>query len=109
MQLNDYQRHAISTAVYKPELALLYPTLGLAGEAGELANKVKKVFRDYGGSLVASGLKGQLMDELGDVLWYAAAIAEDIGTTLDEVAERNVKKLADRKTAGTLHGSGDQR
>ena len=109
MHLNEYQEYARTTAVYKPSLGLIYPTLGLAGEAGELANKVKKVFRDYEGNFMASGLKGQLMDELGDVLWYLAAIATDIGTTLDEVAERNIKKLAARKQAGTLHGSGDQR
>jgi NTP pyrophosphatase (non-canonical NTP hydrolase) len=109
VQLNDYQEYANKTAIYKPELAILYPTLGLAGEAGELANKVKKIFRDYGGNLNASGLRGQLIDELGDVLWYVAAVAADIEVTLEEVAVRNVKKLAARKDAGTLHGSGDNR
>ena len=109
MTFDEYQQQAKGTAVYPIAMAIAYPALGLAGEAGEVCNKVKKVFRDYGGSLSASGLKGQLMDELGDCFWYLSALATDIGVALDDVAQMNLKKLAARKTAGTLHGSGDQR
>lgn len=109
MQFNEYQIRAKETAIYPHSMAISYPTLGLAGEVGEVANKVKKIYRDYNGSLSASGLKGQLMEEMGDCLWYLAAIASDIGTTLDDIAQRNLSKLSARKETGTLQGSGDQR
>lgn len=103
MNLNDYQDIAQSTAVYPNARGLEYVALGLAGEAGEFANKVKKVIRD------GTYDQAALADELGDVLWYLAMAAYEIDVSLSWIAQRNVTKLAERKRAGTLKGSGDNR
>ena len=95
MTLNDYQLQALTTRVYDPKYDLTYSILGLAGEAGELANIYKKVLRNYDGYL-SDYMKGKLIDELGDVLWYVAAVAKDLGTNLDLIAENNLVKLAQR-------------
>ena len=108
MHLNEYQTHAKKTAVYPNHVGLLYTTLGLAGEAGELANKVKKVFRDDSGILTEQA-SWRLADELGDVLWYVAMLADELGIGLEAVAELNLNKLAARKSNDTLHGNGDER
>ena len=108
MSLNDYQRRAAETAVYPADVGLAYTTLGLEGEAGELANKVKKVYRDDAGILTTQA-RWKLADELGDVLWYVAAVATEIGIDLDAIANLNLNKLAARKTNDTLHGNGDAR
>jgi NTP pyrophosphatase (non-canonical NTP hydrolase) len=96
MTFEEYQNEAKQTALYPRRLQNLeYPTLGLAGEAGEVANIVKKIQRDFGGEItVETRLK--LKDELGDVLWYISACADELGLTLSEVAEYNVEKLAKR-------------
>ena len=85
MKLNDYQVAAMATAVYTEYVGLAYTSLGLAGEAGEIANKVKKIYRDNDGELTRQA-QADLMDELGDVLWYVAALATEIGYDLDDVA-----------------------
>lgn len=103
MHLSDYQRGARETAVYPRRKGLEYTALGLAGEAGEYANKVKKVLRDRTFDAVA------LEAELGDVLWYLAMCADEIGADLDILAKRNLQKLQARKDKGTLRGSGDNR
>jgi NTP pyrophosphatase (non-canonical NTP hydrolase) len=103
MQLNEYQERASDTAVYPRHEFPVYPALGLAGEAGECSEKVKKALRD--GHFDVDAMKR----ELGDVLWYVAMFARDCGFTLEEVAQANVAKLADRKTRGVLGGSGDNR
>jgi NTP pyrophosphatase (non-canonical NTP hydrolase) len=96
MKFEDYQTEAKATALYPRRLQNLeYPTLGLAGEAGEVANIVKKIQRDHGG-VVTDDVKVKLKDELGDVLWYISACADELGLTLDEIAEYNVAKLAKR-------------
>ena len=110
LSLNSYQRQAGMTAVY-PNAGngnFIYPTLGLCGEAGELANKVKKVIRDYGGVLTQE-LKEKIVDELGDSLWYIAQIATELDVPLNRVAEINLDKLASRAERNKLHGSGDNR
>ena len=109
MQLNDYQRDSRTTARY-PDLGsnLIYPTLGLAGEAGEVADKVKKLIRDRDG-LADHTFKQDLALELGDVLWYIAQLCTELGMTLDDVAEKNIEKLNSRSRRGTLHGDGDHR
>lgn len=109
MQFNDYQAKAKETALY-PRVGsnLIYPTLGLAGEAGEFANKVKKIDRDASGAL-SEEMRQMLVEELGDVLWYVAQLSLELGTDLEMVAERNLEKLASRKERDTLHGNGDHR
>ena len=103
---NKYQERASATAIYDNKFSVLYPALGLAGEAGEVADKVKKIIRDNK-SLVEE--KEGIAKELGDVLWYVNAIARDIGYSLEEVAEMNLVKLESRKERGTLQGNGDNR
>jgi NTP pyrophosphatase (non-canonical NTP hydrolase) len=96
MNFEKYQRAASQTALYPRRLKNLeYPTLGLAGEAGEVANVVKKIQRDFGGE-VTEEIRTKLKDELGDVLWYISACADELGLTLQEIAEFNVEKLAAR-------------
>jgi NTP pyrophosphatase (non-canonical NTP hydrolase) len=108
MTLNEYQFEANTTAIYPDSASLTYPTLGLAGEAGEICNKVKKIIRDDGGVL-SDDKKKVLIDELGDVLWYVAAIAKDLKVSLDNVARGNLEKLLSRQRRGALGGSGDNR
>lgn len=96
MKFEEYQKAASVTALYPKRLNNLeYPTLGLAGEAGEVANIVKKIQRDFGGE-ITDEVRGKLKDELGDVLWYISACADELGLTLQEIAEFNVGKLAKR-------------
>jgi NTP pyrophosphatase (non-canonical NTP hydrolase) len=106
MNINTYQQEATKTAIYSNKL--IYPTLGLVGEAGEIANKVKKILRDNSGDL-QEDVRQNLISELGDVLWYVAALATDLKTELSEVANKNIEKLNSRKNRGTIGGSGDNR
>lgn len=106
MTFDDYQSAARATAVYQPVNRLLYPTLGLCGEAGEVAEAVKKHVRD---NRPDDQTRELLRKELGDVLWYLAAVCTDAGLTLGEVAAGSLAKLADRRNRGVLHGSGDDR
>jgi NTP pyrophosphatase (non-canonical NTP hydrolase) len=105
MNFNMYQEAAIKTAVYPKEVSVLYPAIGITNEAGELLGKVKKTLR--GDTLEYP--KEALIDELGDVLWYAAALANDLGVTLGSVAQRNLDKLSDRDKRGVIKGNGDNR
>ena len=100
-----YQQKACSTAIFPKETALAYLTLGLAGEAGEIANKVKKLIRD--GDNTAK--RADITKELGDVCWYIAVQAQELGVNLGKVMEDNLEKLSDRKSRGVLGGSGDDR
>jgi NTP pyrophosphatase (non-canonical NTP hydrolase) len=108
LDFNFYQELAQKTAVYPREYTVIYPALGLAGEAGEVANKVKKILRDSGGA-VSEEVRIQLKAEIGDCLWYAAALCSDLGFDLEDVANENLEKLFDRKRRGTIRGSGDTR
>lgn len=111
MDMNFYQEQAKKTAIYRGQgefMGLVYTTLGLNGEAGEFAEKVKKVWRDSNGEVPDETLQ-LLKKELGDVLWYLANAAEELGLSLDEVASHNIEKLAARVKAGTVQGSGDSR
>ena len=109
MRLGQYQRDSRATAAY-PDLGanLTYPALGLAGEAGEVADHVKKVLRDDGG-VVSEARRAALQAELGDVLWYLAQIATEAGLDLEVVAEANLAKLRSRQLRGVIGGSGDER
>lgn len=105
----EYQERAGDTAKYPGAGSNpIYPTLGLAGEAGEVAEKVKKVLRDSGGQFDADAVAA-IKKELGDVLWYVARLAAELGLDMDEIAAENLAKLAARKQRGTLSGSGDER
>ena len=109
MELNDYQRESRKTALY-PEVGsnAIYPTLGLVGEAGEVADKVKKILRDNNG-VFDNDSKEAIKFELGDVLWYISQLSSELGYDLDEIANANLKKLNSRKIRGKIQGSGDDR
>lgn len=109
MELNDYQELAMKTAIFPKRDGYAYTALGLAGEAGEIANKVKKFIRDGYTEDELPGKINDLQDELGDVLWYVAAMAQVLDTTLEQVAKNNIHKLAERQVNGTIKGSGDKR
>lgn len=120
MDFNEYQHAAARTATY-PTIritkmtvdrsdagCLVYPVLGLTSEAGELSGKLKKIIRDKGAVIDEKDAE-ELTKELGDVLWYCAAIAGELGVSLDDVAQANIKKLGDRAKRGVIGGSGDNR
>tara|TARA_Y100000034_G_C6907745_1_gene421797 strand:- start:2164 stop:2499 length:336 start_codon:yes stop_codon:yes gene_type:complete len=111
MEFNKYQVKAKETAIYPRDseiLALSYTVLGLVGEAGEIANKVKKIIRDKSGR-IDDKTRSDLSKELGDVLWYLSTLASELGIELNDVAEDNIKKLYSRKERGVLGGTGDNR
>ena len=109
MNFTEYQNLAKSTAIYPSRYAKVYPALGLCGEAGEVAEKIKKVIRDGVDYGYEEEFKADLTKELGDVLWYVAALASDLDISLSDVAEKNVQKLASRKKRNKIGGSGDNR
>ncbi len=109
MDLNEYQKQARKTATY-PNVGNnpIYPTLGLAGEAGEVAEKVKKVLRDRNGDF-DKNMREKIKLELGDVLWYVAQLSSEIGYQLEDVALGNLEKLSSRAKRGKISGEGDNR
>ncbi|MCM1075975.1 MAG: nucleoside triphosphate pyrophosphohydrolase family protein [Roseburia sp.] len=108
MNINEYQAAALTTAVYPTDKKIIYPALGMCGEAGEVADKVKKVIRDNAQDFTAEK-KREIAKEIGDVLWYCAVLSHDLGFTLEEVAQMNIDKLKSRKERGKIGGSGDNR
>lgn len=110
MDFTTYQAAAASTAIYPTEgpLGVLYTALGLANEAGEVGGKVKKMLRDEGAVLTQSR-RDQIAAEIGDVLWYCAMLAYELGLPLDEIATANIAKLADRAERNMITGDGDTR
>lgn len=104
--LNNYQMQAKKFAIYPEHMKVVYPALGLAGEAGEVADKVKKIYRD---DRTDARFLAEIAKEIGDVMWYCAALANDLGFDLQQVAEMNIYKLKSRKAAGKITGSGDDR
>lgn len=109
MHANTYQKCALETAIY-PNRGnnFAYPALGLAGEAGEVADKLKKVIRDNDGVLTNT-VRDAVAKELGDVLWYVAVLASEINYDLGDLMQMNIDKLNSRKERGVLSGSGDNR
>ena len=108
MDMNEYQQQAMSIAPYPATQRIIYPTLGLTGEAGEVADKVKKTMRDNGG-LFDNHRKTEIAKEIGDVLWNCAALARDLGYDLDVIAHINIAKLSSRVERGVIGGEGDNR
>lgn len=110
MELNEYQKKAIETALYPEKYKIIYPALGLGDEAGEVMGKVKKWLRgDDGDGVMSDERREALKLELGDVLWYLSSLARDLGFTLDDVAKSNIEKLQSRKDRDAIKGSGDYR
>jgi len=109
MNFDDYQKKSRKTALY-PNVGenFIYPTIGLAGETGEVSEKIKKVIRDKGGK-IDDETREMIKKELGDVLWYVSQLASELGISLDDIAEKNIEKLYSRLERGKLHGSGDNR
>jgi len=111
MHLNEFQQRASTTAIYPGQgalLGILYCSLGAAGEAGEIANTVKKIIRDDD-KLLTLEATDAIIKEIGDCLWYLAMIAKEINISLDYIADANLKKLHSRKERNVLHGSGNDR
>jgi NTP pyrophosphatase (non-canonical NTP hydrolase) len=108
VELSEYQALSRRTAEYPRSAWLAYPALGLAGEAGEVAEHAKKAIRDEGGE-VSDERRAAMAKELGDVLWYVAQLATELGLDLDQLAQGNLDKLFSRQQRGTLSGSGDDR
>jgi NTP pyrophosphatase (non-canonical NTP hydrolase) len=109
MNFIEYQHYSRKTAIY-PELGknFLYPTIGLFGECGEIAEKIKKIIRDKHNK-VSKADKMEIKKELGDVLWYISALCSELKLSLNDVAESNISKLQSRKNRSLLHGDGDNR
>ena len=109
MELKEYQEKSRKTAIY-PNAGndFVYPTLGLSGEAGEVAEKFKKIIRDKEGVIEESD-REEIKKELGDVLWYVSQIASELKISLDDVAQKNIEKLYSRLERGKIKGSGDNR
>ena len=110
MTFDEYQKRALTTVISNPDdfKNTLHWVLGINGEAGEVAEKVKKIIRDKNGQVSPEDRK-ELAKEIGDVLWYLAVFAKDLGFSFDEVAMNNLEKLKSRKERGALQGSGDNR
>ena len=111
LDFDEYQRLAARTAEYSGrdgDHPTMYPFLGLPGEAGEVCEQIKKAVRDDDGMITAERCEA-IAKELGDVLWYVAAICDELGLEMSDVAWRNVEKLADRQDRGVIRGEGDER
>jgi len=111
MTFDEYQEFAKTTAIYPDNAKVVYPTLGLSGESGEVAEKVKKNIRKskFGSFEFYGNELDDIAKELGDVLWYVSALASDIGYDLEIIAQMNVDKLKSRMERDKLQGSGDNR
>ena len=109
MDLNSYQTSALNTAVYPNQgTNFVYPALGLVGEAGEVADKLKKVIRDNEGVLTDE-VRDKVAKEIGDVMWYVAVLSYEMDYSLEDIAKMNLDKLASRAERGVIAGSGDNR
>lgn len=109
MNFDEYQKKSRETAIYPDQGDnYIYPVLGLVGEAGEVAEKIKKILRDSKGE-IDDRKKEEIKKELGDVLWYLSQLSTELDLSLGDIAELNIEKLQSRHKKGTLHGSGDDR
>ncbi|GAB1421410.1 nucleoside triphosphate pyrophosphohydrolase family protein [Anaerolineales bacterium] len=108
LSFEEYQQSAKKTAPADSDWLIYYLTMGLVGEAGEIANKVKKILRDQNGELTEP-VREAIIDEIGDVMWYMAMLCSQLNVDMSEVAQMNLAKLADRQKRGVIRGSGDDR
>jgi NTP pyrophosphatase (non-canonical NTP hydrolase) len=108
MGFKEYQDTAVKTAIYGAGNTIIYPALGLSNEAGEVLGKIKKVLRDKEGDFSDENCK-EIGKEIGDVLWYMAALARDLNLSLEDIANDNITKLLDRQARGVIKGNGDNR
>jgi|SRR3989344_8488037 len=109
MEFNEYQKKAFETAIYPNKGDnIVYPALGIGGETGEVLKKIKKILRDDK-SIIEEEKKEELIREIGDVLWYIAALSTELKVNLNEIAEKNIAKILLRKERNKVHGSGDNR
>jgi len=109
MDFSEYQKKSRQTAIYPNKgNNFIYPTLGLVGETGEIAEKIKKILRDKNGK-IDDETKTELVKELGDVLWYLSNLSTELKVSLEDIAARNIEKLFSRMGRDKLHGSGDNR
>ena len=110
MTFKEYDDFVKTTAIYPEDKKVIYPAFGLAGEVGEIMEKLKKIMRG-GGDVqnMDNNNKEELKKEIGDVLWYLSAISRDLGFELEDVANRNLEKLSSRKDRGVIQGEGDNR
>lgn len=110
MTLDEYQKEALVTAVFNDDQFkdLAHWVFGITGEAGEIAEKIKKIIRDKNGEMTSED-KEELVKEMGDVLWYLAVLSEHLGYPFEEVGKRNIAKLRSRQERNQIHGSGDNR
>jgi NTP pyrophosphatase (non-canonical NTP hydrolase) len=109
MNFEEYQKETRKTAIYpNKDKNFVYPTLGIAGESGEIAEKVKKIYRDKDG-IFGEEDREELAKELGDILWYVANLATELGISLDKIALKNIEKITSRMKRDQLHGNGDNR
>lgn len=108
MNFKEYQEKASITAIYPEYIKILYPALGLAGESGEVCEKIKKAYRDNDGEFSVEKI-AEITKEIGDVLWYLSAICNDLNIDLNSAAELNINKLYSRKERGVISGNGDNR
>ena len=109
MKFDDYQKATKQTAKYPEQMALVYLSLGIASEAGEVAGKMKKWIRDGDSKMTREQWVQAMSSEIGDVLWYAARLADELDLDLGQIAQENMDKLLDRKERGVIGGSGDNR
>ena len=107
MTIQEYENFMSTSKVYN-SLPIIYPTIGLNGEAGEVAEKIKKIIRDNNGIFDVDH-KEDILKELSDVIWYVWAIATDMGYTLEDVLNAGVQKISKRQLTNTIHGNGDNR
>lgn len=108
MDNKEYQKIIEKTAVFPKEIGVLYCALGMCGETGEVAEKIKKLYRDSNG-VITPELTDSIKKEIGDVIWYATALGSLFNLSLDEIMQANYEKLMKRRETNTLHGSGDNR
>lgn len=108
MTFEEYTEKALATSICPENMDVIYPLIGLTGETGEVAEKIKKVYRDNNGEFT-EGIKLQIMKEIGDCLWYINKLAADLGYTLEDAAKINLEKCYTRRANNTLHGDGDNR